>query len=167
MALAGAEGCQSCPSAAEHAVCCQARSPPELWTLLQLRPGLRCCGLQDPTAQAEVAHARLLLQQEAARARLHKQLRVVDADSLAECHRLATSAQLGQDILGQVQELQAAAQLLLAAVDAVQAHQQQQQDATTGVPAGAHAGLAASLHKIEEHLVRKGSRPGITTSTCP
>lgn len=122
-----------------------------------------------------MAHAWLLLQQEAARACLHKQLRVVDADSLAECHRLATSAQLGQDILGQVQELQAAAQLLQAAVDAVQAHrqqqQQQQQDATTtGVPAGAQAELAASLRKIEE-LCKPGEEgqpfPASTRARAP
>lgn len=115
-----------------------------------------CC-FQDPETQRQVQQARLAVHQEATRARLGKMLNVVDPDSLAECHRLATSAQLGQEVLGQVQQLQAGAESLQAAVAAVQQYQRQQLDEDEAVPGDLQAEFAASLRKVEA-LCKPGKR---------
>lgn len=105
--------------------------------------------VQDPETQRQVQQARLAVREEASRARLHKLLRVVDPANLAECHNIATSAQLGQEVLGQVEQLQATAQALQAAVEAVQQHQQQHEDTEEGVPPGLQSELGVCLKNIE------------------
>jgi hypothetical protein len=97
------------------------------------------------------------VRQEATRARLGKMLNIVDPDSLAECHRLATSAQLDQEVLGQVQQLQAGAESLQAALVAVQQYQRQQLDEGASLPADLQAELAASLRRVQG-LCKPGER---------
>lgn len=95
--------------------------------------------------------------QVATRARLGKMLKVVDPDSLEECHRLATLAQLDQQMLGQVQQLQAGAESLQAALVAVQQCQRQQLDGDAAVLADLQAELSASLRRVEG-LCKPGER---------
>lgn len=107
--------------------------------------------MQDPEVQLQVQQARLAVLQAASRARLNKLLLEVDGGSLAECQRIATEAQLGQDVLDQVQQRQEAAQAMQAAADAVQqCLQLQQQGGTEDVPADLRMQLAACLSRVEE-----------------
>jgi hypothetical protein len=121
--------------------------------------------VQEPEARQQAQQARLAVLQEASRARLKKLLHHFDSDSLAECHSLATKAQLGQDVLQQVQQVQAAADALQAAAEAVLQYEQQQpqQAASEGVPADLQQQLVASL-KHAEGLCKPGEAVMLTDS---
>lgn len=116
---------------------------------------------QDPGTQQLVQQARLAVLQEATRARLAKQLRCADPDSLQECQQLAADAQLGADVLGRVQAMQHASTALQAAVEKLK---QQQQKQKQGVGVGDGVGsdtseLQAQLkaaHKQVEELCKPG-----------
>jgi hypothetical protein len=110
-----------------------------------------CVCVQEPEARQQEQQARLAVLQEASRARLKKLLYHFDSDSLAECHNLVMTAQLGEDVLQQVQQVQSAAEALQAAAEAVLQYEQQQpqQTASEGVPADLQQQLAASLRHAE------------------
>lgn len=112
--------------------------------------------MQEPEAQKQVEQARLAVLQAASRSRINKLLLDFDLDSLAECQRIATTAQLGQDMLDQVQQRQKAAAALQAAADKLQQQQEQQDDVTDNVAADLQLQLAVCLKKVEE-LCRPGA----------
>jgi hypothetical protein len=115
--------------------------------------------MQEPEAQKQVEQARLAVLQSASRSRINKLLLDFDLDSLAECQRIASTAQLGQDVLDQVQKKQEAAAALQAAADKLQQQQQQQEqqdDGTENVAADLQLQLAVCLKKVEE-LCRPGA----------
>lgn len=112
--------------------------------------------MQEPEAQKQVEQARLAVLQAASRSRINKLLLDFDLDSLAECQRIATTAQLGQDMLDQVQQRQEAAAALQAAADKLQQQQEQQDDGTDNVAADLQLQLAVCLKKVEE-LCRPGA----------
>lgn len=133
----------------------------------QLRLDVSAC-LQEPEAQQQVQQARLAVLQSASRARVSKLLLEVDLGSLAECHRIATTAQL-QDVLSQVQQRQEAAEALQAAADKVQQQQQkgqgQEEGGTNGVPVDLQLQLTACLRRVEE-LCRPGGSPAAVARPC-
>lgn len=107
--------------------------------------------VQDADTIQQVQQARLAVLQQGSRVRVKQLLRVADLDSLAEAYRAATDAQLGQQVLAQVQTMQAAAEVLQGAVQQVQQQRQQQAEAA-GAAAAAGGVAAVSLQKAQEQL---------------